>query len=85
MFVMLTAGGMNAIAFFALSAALKHITVTQVNLLNSSQTAMAAIAAVRASLGYRRIVGGHFIDNPASGRVMQKIGMQLEADGRPGP
>jgi drug/metabolite transporter (DMT)-like permease len=46
MAIMLAAGTLNAIAFFALSAALKYVTVTQVNLLNSSQTAMAAAAGV---------------------------------------
>ncbi len=26
-------------------------------------------------LGHRRIVAGHFIDNPASGRVLRKAGL----------
>ena len=29
-------------------------------------------------VGYNRIKGGHFIDNPASGRVMEKAGMRYE-------
>ena len=42
----------------------------------ATEAAAAAIAAVRASLGYRRIIGGHFIDNPASGRVLEKLGFR---------
>lgn len=45
-FVMLIAGIMNAIAFFAIGASMKYLTVTRVNLLNASQTAMAAFAGV---------------------------------------
>ncbi|MFI4849869.1 MAG: DMT family transporter [Gimesia chilikensis] len=44
--VMLVGGIMNAIAFFAIGASMKHLTVTRVNLLNASQTAMAAFAGV---------------------------------------
>jgi ribosomal-protein-alanine N-acetyltransferase len=29
-------------------------------------------------IGYNRIQGGHFSDNPASGRVMEKAGMKYE-------
>ena len=29
------------------------------------------------AMGYKRVVAGHFEDNPASGRVMQKAGMKL--------
>jgi len=29
-------------------------------------------------VGYNRIKGGHFADNPASGRVMEKAGMRYE-------
>ena len=43
---MLVAGIMNAIAFFAIGASMQHLTVTRVNLLNASQTAMAAFAGV---------------------------------------
>lgn len=45
-FVMLMAGLMNAVAFFSIGAAMKYLTVTRVNLLNASQTAMAAFAGV---------------------------------------
>ena len=44
--IMLLAGVLNAIAFFSLSAALKHITTIRANLLNTSQTALAAAAGV---------------------------------------
>ncbi len=36
----------------------------------------AAIDAVRVGLGYRRIVSGHFIDNPRSGRVLDRLGFR---------
>jgi ribosomal-protein-alanine N-acetyltransferase len=29
-------------------------------------------------VGYDRVEGGHFIDNPASGKVMEKAGMKYE-------
>lgn len=44
--VMLVGGIMNAIAFFAIGASMKYLTVTHVNLLNASQTAMAAFAGI---------------------------------------
>ncbi|MFK7776774.1 MAG: DMT family transporter [Gimesia sp.] len=44
--VMLVAGLMNAVAFFSIGAAMKYLTITRVNLLNASQTAMAAFAGV---------------------------------------
>jgi drug/metabolite transporter, DME family len=43
---MLGAGLANAVAFFAVNAAFKRLSVVRVNLLNASQTAMAAIAGV---------------------------------------
>ncbi|MGP1354410.1 MAG: GNAT family N-acetyltransferase [Parasphingopyxis sp.] len=42
----------------------------------ATEAAQAAIAAVRSSLGYRRIEAGHFVDNPASGRVLEKLGFR---------
>ena len=45
-FPLIAAGSFNAIAFFAVGASLKRITVTQTNLLNASQIAMAAVAGV---------------------------------------
>ena len=29
-------------------------------------------------IGYNRIAGGHLADNPASGRIMEKVGMKYE-------
>lgn len=43
---MLMAGTFNAIAFFSIGAALKHVSVVQANLLNASQIAMAAAVGV---------------------------------------
>lgn len=43
---MLLAGVLNAVAFFAVSGALKRAPVTQVNITNASQAAMCAIAGV---------------------------------------
>jgi RimJ/RimL family protein N-acetyltransferase len=42
----------------------------------ATEAAQAAIAAVRSSLGYSRIVAGHFADNPASGHVLEKLGFR---------
>lgn len=44
--IMLLAGTFNAAAFFSLGAALQRIAAVHVNLLNASQTAMAAAAGV---------------------------------------
>lgn len=44
--MMLLAGVLNAVAFFALSKALHLVTVVHVNLVNASQVAMAAVAGV---------------------------------------
>lgn len=42
----------------------------------ATEAAQAALAAVRSSLGYKRIIAGHFVDNPASGRVLEKLGFR---------
>ena len=42
----------------------------------ATEAGEAAMAAARASLGYRRVVSGHFVDNPASGRVLEKLGFR---------
>lgn len=42
----------------------------------ATEAARAALAAVRSSLGYKRIIAGHFVDNPASGRVLEKLGFR---------
>ncbi len=39
----------------------------------ASEAAQAVLSLARA-IGHRRIVGSHFIDNPASGRVLEKAG-----------
>lgn len=40
--------------------------------------AVIAIVDYLFSLGYNRIAADHYLENPASGRVMQKAGMQFE-------
>ncbi len=35
---------------------------------------MRAVLGIARTLGHRRIVASHFIDNPASGRFLQKLG-----------
>lgn len=39
-----------------------------------------AVIAIARVLGYTRVVGSHFLDNPASGRILIKLG--FEATGR---
>ena len=41
----------------------------------ATEAARAVIGVARA-LGHRKLVSGHFTDNPASGRVLRKIGFQ---------
>ncbi len=38
--------------------------------------AVRAVLSVARALGHRRIVAGHFVDNPASGRVLEKAGFR---------
>jgi RimJ/RimL family protein N-acetyltransferase len=45
----------------------------------ATEAAKAVIGIARA-LGHRKLVAGHFVDNPASGRVLRKIG--FKASGR---
>lgn len=40
----------------------------------ATEAGRAVIANARHSLRLRRLVSGHFLDNPASGRVLQKLG-----------
>lgn len=35
-----------------------------------------AVIAIARMLGHRRLIAGHFVDNPASGRVLRKIGFR---------
>lgn len=36
----------------------------------------AAVLRIAATLGYGRVVASHFVDNPASGRVLRKLGFE---------
>ena len=38
---------------------------------------------VARSLGHKRVVAGHYIDNPASGRVLRKLGFRETGEVRP--
>ncbi len=38
--------------------------------------AAAAVIGIARALGHRRLVSGHFTDNPASGKVLRKIGFR---------
>lgn len=38
--------------------------------------AAGAVLRIAQTLGHRRLIAGHFVDNPASGRVLRKIGFQ---------
>lgn len=40
------------------------------------EAAEAAMDAARAGFGYERFVAGHFVDNPRSGRVLEKLGFR---------
>ncbi|MCM0000414.1 MAG: GNAT family N-acetyltransferase [Erythrobacter sp.] len=44
--------------------------------------AAGAVLHVARMLGHRRVVAGHFVDNPASGKVLRKLG--FVPTGRPG-
>jgi RimJ/RimL family protein N-acetyltransferase len=44
--------------------------------------AAAAVLRIARTLGHRRVVAGHFTDNPASGKVLRKLG--FVPTGRPG-
>lgn len=35
-----------------------------------------AVLSIARTLGHRKLVAGHFVDNPASGRVLQKVGFR---------
>lgn len=36
----------------------------------------AAVLSIAATLGHREVVASHFLDNPASGRVLRKLGFE---------
>ena len=42
----------------------------------ATEAGRAVLAAARDSLRLRRIESGHFVDNPASGRVLEKLGFR---------
>lgn len=44
--------------------------------------AVRAVLNVARALGYRRILATNFLDNPASGRVLRKVGFRPVGDGR---
>lgn len=44
--------------------------------------AAAAVLRIARTLGHRRVLAGHFADNPASGKVLRKLG--FAPTGRPG-
>lgn len=41
-----------------------------------TEAGRAVLDAATASLGYRRFTAGHFVDNPASGRVLRRLGFR---------
>jgi RimJ/RimL family protein N-acetyltransferase len=42
----------------------------------ATEAGQAVLAAARESLRLPRVVAGHFVDNPASGRVLEKLGFR---------
>jgi RimJ/RimL family protein N-acetyltransferase len=42
----------------------------------ATEAGRAAVAIARHALGLKRLVSGHFTDNPASGRVLRKLGFR---------
>lgn len=49
----------------------------------ATEAARAALAHARHSLRLPRVTAGHFLDNPASGRVLEKLGFQATGTIRP--
>lgn len=47
----------------------------------ATEAARAVLSQARA-MGHRRIVAGHFVDNPASGRVLRKVGFRPTGERR---
>lgn len=48
----------------------------------ASEAGRAVIEVARA-MGHRRLIAGHYVDNPASGRVLRKIGFRETGEVRP--
>jgi RimJ/RimL family protein N-acetyltransferase len=44
--------------------------------LGYASEAARAVVAIAKAIGHRRLVSGHFTDNPASGRVLRKVGFR---------
>ena len=42
----------------------------------ATEAGRAMVSAARYTLGLRRLKAGHFVDNPASGRVLTKLGFR---------
>ncbi len=42
----------------------------------ATEAGLAVVATLRDSLRVKRLVSGHFVDNPASGRVLAKVGFR---------
>ncbi len=42
-----------------------------------------AVLRLARTLGHRRVTAGHFLDNPASGRVLRKVGFRPTGEVRP--
>jgi len=47
----------------------------------ATEAGHAALALARDSLRLGRVGSGHFVDNPASGRVLEKLGFEASASG----
>lgn len=48
----------------------------------ATEAAHGALEVAR-SLGHRRVLAGHYVDNPASGRVLRKLGFRETGEVRP--
>jgi len=48
----------------------------------ATEAGRGAIAVAR-SLGHKRVLAGHYVDNPASGRVLKKLGFRETGEVRP--
>ncbi|TKD50177.1 GNAT family N-acetyltransferase [Sphingomonas baiyangensis] len=49
----------------------------------ATEAAIALVASLRASFGTTALVSGHFVDNPASGRVLQRAGFTATGEVAP--
>ena len=50
-----------------------------------TEAGRAVLTSLHASLGIRHLVAGHFIDNPASARLLARLGFTPTGDVRPRP